>query len=72
MSDAVSKYVKPKSLTWWASVFPLFAGIVLAIASVIPGFEVVVGMINGMFPELSAVALINMGLIGIGLRGAVK
>lgn len=72
MSTAVSKYVKPKSLTWWASVFPLFAGIALAVASAVPGFEGLVSLINGMFPELSAVALINMGLIGIGLRGAVK
>lgn len=72
MKENVAKYVKPKSLTWWASVFPLFAGIVLAVASAVPGFDGLVGVINGMFPELSAVALINMGLIGIGLRGAVK
>ena len=72
MNETVSKYVKPKSLTWWASVFPLFAGLALAVASVVPGFDGLVGVINGMFPELSAVALINMGLIGVGLRGAVK
>ena len=72
MKENVAKYVKPKSLTWWASVFPLFAGLALAVASVVPGFESLAGVIQGMFPELSAVALINMVLIGIGLRGAVK
>lgn len=72
MKDAVTKYVKPKSLTWWASVFPLFAGIVLAFTSAVPELDGISGIIGGFFPDMSAVALINMGLIGIGLRGAVK
>lgn len=72
MKDSVAKYVKPKSLTWWASVFPLIAGVVLAFTSSVPGMEGVAGIIGGFFPDMSAVALINMGLIGIGLRGAVK
>jgi hypothetical protein len=72
MNESVSKYVKPKSMTWWASAFPLFAGVVLAVTSAIPGLEVIAGIIGGFFPGMSAVALINMGLIGIGLRGAVK
>ena len=72
MNDSISKYVKPKSVTWWASVFPLFAGVALAFTSAIPGMEAVAGIIGGFFPGMSAVTLINMGLIGIGLRGAVK
>jgi hypothetical protein len=72
MSEAVSKYVKPKSITWWASVFPLLAGLVLAVTSAVPGLEGVGALINGFFPEMGAVALINLGLVGIGLRGAVK
>lgn len=72
MKDSVAKYVKPKSVTWWASAFPLFAGIALAFTSAIPGMEGIAGIIGGFFPGMSAVTLINMGLIGIGLRGAVK
>ena len=72
MNDAVSKYVKPKSLTWWASVFPLIAGLALAFTSAVPGLEAPAALISGFFPDMSAVALINMGLVGIGLRGAVK
>lgn len=72
MNDSVAKYIKPKSLTWWASVFPLIAGVALAFTSSVPGMEGVAGIIGGFFPDMSAVALINMGLIGIGLRGAVK
>lgn len=72
MKDSVAKYVKPKSLTWWASAFPLFAGLVLAITSSVPGLEAIAGIVGGFFPGMSAVTLINMGLVGIGLRGAVK
>lgn len=72
MNESVSKYIKPKSLTWWASVFPLIAGVALAFTSSVPGMEGIAGIIGGFFPDMSAVALINMGLIGIGLRGAVK
>jgi hypothetical protein len=72
MKDAVSKYVKPKSLTWWASVFPLFAGLALAFATAVPGMDWLSGMVESLFPGLSAAALVNMGLVGIGLRGAFK
>jgi hypothetical protein len=72
MPEAVSKYVKPKSLTWWASVVPLIAGLALAVSSAVPGFEALNGLLQGFFPEATAVELINVGLIGIGLRGAIK
>lgn len=72
MNDSVAKYIKPKSLTWWASVFPLIAGVALAFTSSVPGMEGLATIISSFFPGMSAVALINMGLIGIGLRGAVK
>ena len=67
-----SKYLKPASLTWWASVAPLLAGIVLALSAAIPALGGVAAVINAASGDLPAPVLINMGLIGIGLRGAVK
>lgn len=72
MPESLNKYVKPKSLTWWASVVPLIAGFVLAVSSAVPGLETLNGLVQGFFPEATAVELINVGLIGIGLRGAIK
>lgn len=67
----MNKYFKPGSLTWWASVTPLLAGIVLALSAAIPALAPVVAVINAASGGLPAPVLINMGLIGIGLRGAV-
>jgi hypothetical protein len=67
-----SKYVKPASLTWWASVAPLIAGAVLAVSAAIPSLAPVAAIINAASGDLPAPVLINMGLIGIGLRGAVQ
>jgi len=72
VQETVTKYVKPKSITWWASVFPLLAGLLLAVATAIPGLDPLAATIQGLFPETSATALINMGLVGVGLRGAIK
>lgn len=67
-----SKYIKPKSLTWWASVAPLFGGITLALSEAFPVLASVAAVINAASGDLPAPVLINMGLIGIGLRGAVE
>jgi hypothetical protein len=67
-----SKYVKPASLTWWASVAPLIAGAVLAVSAAFPALAPVAAIINAASGDLPAPVLINMGLIGIGLRGAVE
>lgn len=66
------KYLQPRSLTWWSSVVPLIGGLVIALAAAVPTLEPVAAVINAASGGLSAPVLINMGLVGIGLRGAIK
>jgi len=65
------KYVKTKSLTWWASFVPLFLGLLVA-SLPLHGWQQGVDTINGLTGGVSASVMINAGLFGIGLRGAVK
>ncbi len=64
------KYFKPHSLTWWASAAPLFMGLFMAteplhgMASAAASIQNATGM--------TAPVLINAGLMGIGIRGAIK
>ena len=66
----MNKYFKPTSLTWWASVVPLALGVVLALEP-IHGNLVASDIIHNLTGDMSAAALINIGLGGIGLRGAI-
>lgn len=50
------KYFKPKSWTWWASVLTLISGLITT-------------YIN---KDDSGKEMVSMGLIGIGVRGAIK
>jgi len=65
----IDKYFKPKSLTWWASVAPLFTGVFMA-AEPLHGLSGAVDTLRNA-TGLTAPVLINMGLAGIGLRGAL-
>lgn len=67
-----SKYIKPRSLTWWASVSPLLAGCIVALGASLPWLAPVVAVIDAASGGLPAPVLINMGAIGIGLRGAME
>ena len=66
-----SKYFRPMSLTWHASLMPILAGLFIA-------FEPVhhladwVKAVSRIFGDTSPYLLINAGLVGIGLRGAVR
>lgn len=64
------KYVKPKSVAWWAGFIPLIAGVFMATEELhqLAKFTNVVREASG---GMSAFALINLGLAVIGLRGAV-
>ena len=68
---AFRKYVKPTSLTWVASALPILAGVFVA-------FEPVHHLadwtraVSRTFGDTSPYLLINAGLVGIGLRGAVR
>lgn len=65
----MNKYVKPNSVTWWASVVPLVAGLVAAFAPAmgLPDLRDAIQSASGMTPAL----MVNAGLVGIGLRGAM-
>lgn len=65
----MNKYFKPRSLTWWASVTPLLCGLVVA-SEPIHGAAAFAASITAA-TGLEAPALINLGLAGIGLRGAI-
>ena len=65
------KYFRPKSVTWWASVTPLLAGLILAIAQAF-AWAPVIAIINTFAPGMGPAMLVNLGLLGIGLRGAIK
>lgn len=65
------KYFKPKSLTWWASFVPLLCGAFIAFEPV-HGLGAVTESISTMFNNAAPGTLINAGLVGIGIRGALK
>lgn len=64
------KYIKLKSLTWWSSVTPLVAGAVVA-SEPLHGLHGITETINNVTGHTAPIILINAGLAGIGLRGAI-
>ena len=64
------RYLKPNSLTWWCSVAPLLAGAFMAFEPV-HGLTAWVASVDKVFEGASPGMLINAGLVGIGLRGAL-
>lgn len=68
----MQKYFKPNSLTWWASFTPFLAGVLLALSEAIPAMGGIAAVINAASGGIPAAALINAGLVGIGLRGAMQ
>ena len=65
------KYIKPHSVTWWGSVVPLALGLFLAFEPV-HGLAEWVEVVNRATGNLTPAMLINAGLVGIGMRGAVE
>lgn len=66
----MKRYFKPRSLTWWASVAPLFAGGFIAFEPV-HEWAAMTESVQSVFGGAPAGVLINAGLAGIGLRGAL-
>ena len=66
----MSKYFKPRSLTWWASVSPLIMGLFMA-TEPLHGMASAAAAIQNATGQTAPV-LINAGLMGIGIRGALK
>ena len=68
----MGKYYKPKSLAWWASIVPLVGGIILALSAAFPALTQAAAVVQSAAgPEATASSLIQLGLLGIGLRGAL-
>lgn len=65
----LEKYFKPKSLTWLASIVPLFLGLFMA-GEPIHGLSDLVDVAYNA-TGMKAPVLINAGLLGIGVRGAL-
>jgi hypothetical protein len=67
------KYFKPKSVTWWVSFTALSSGFFQLTGIDIPVLsEYVRPVINAVHQDISPSALFQLGLAGIGLRGALK
>ena len=66
----MNKYFQPKSLTWWSSVVPLICGVFIA-TEPMHGLSDAVASVK-LATGMPAAVLINVGLVGIGLRGAIK
>ena len=64
------KHIKPRSLTFWASLTPIVLGVFVAFEP-LHGASEWVHAVNAMTGGASPYALINAGLVGIGLRGAI-
>lgn len=65
------KYIKPESLTWWAAMYPLAMGLFIA-TEPLHGLTSYVEAVGNITGNVGAYALINAGVAGIGLRGAIK
>ena len=66
----MQKYIRPTSLTWWSAVIPLLCGLFMAFEPVHGLTDLAAAIKNAT--GMSAPVLINAGLAGIGLRGAIK
>jgi len=64
------RYFKPKSVTWWGSVVPLACGLFMALTPV-HGLADWTQAMAAAFGGATPAVLINAGLVGIGLRGAL-
>lgn len=64
------KYIKPNSMTWWMSVLPIAAGIIVATAD-LHGQLALVAVVDSLTGGAEPAILINAGLAGIGLRAAL-
>lgn len=64
------KYLKPKSLTWWAGIGFLASGAFTAFEPV-HGLVDYAASIKALYGNMTPAMLINSGLAIIGLRGAM-
>jgi hypothetical protein len=65
------KYIKLRSVTWWASLTPLSLGTFIAFAPV-HGLTEWTYSIDALTGGIGPYGLVNAGLAGIGLRAAIQ
>ncbi len=65
------RYFKLRSLTWWASAAPLVFGMVIA-TEPLHGLAALAETARSITGNVPPAMLINAGLAGIGLRGALQ
>lgn len=63
-----AKYFKPRSVAWWASIGMIASGAFIAFDQ-LHGLEAAAAGLSRVYGGLSPAALINAGLLGLGLRG---
>lgn len=63
------KYIKPGSVTWWGGVAPLVTGLIIA-SEPLTGWADLSLTLRNVVGDVSPAALVNGGLIVIGLRAA--
>ncbi|MEX3008370.1 hypothetical protein [Hoeflea sp. TYP-13] len=63
-----SKYIKPKSLTWWTGFAALACGAVIAAGGEIEALRAPANILSNM-TDVPPAAMISFGLGLIGLRG---
>ena len=67
----MKKYLKPRSLTFWAGAVPLLSGLLMAASKVVPQLQPVGIVLDAVYGGTSPSALINAGIAAIGIRGAL-
>lgn len=67
----VKKYIKPRSLSFWAGATPLVSGLIIAASHGIPQITPVAAVLQAVFGQIPPGVLINAGLAAIGLRAAL-
>lgn len=67
----IDKYWKPRSLTWLVSLASLLTGLTIA-TQPLHGLSAAVDTLNGLWGHPEPSMLIQAGLIGVGIRGAMK
>lgn len=66
----IRRYLKLRSLTWWTSLAPLMVGLIVA-SEPLHGLSTLVETLRAATGDAPPAVLINAGLAGIGLRGAL-
>lgn len=67
----LNKYIKPKSITWWAGIITLASGLIMALAAGFPAFEPLAKALRAAWGIDAPALLFTLGLGLVGVRGAI-